>query len=278
MIPITPKQVTIQFLPNRRIPVDAGVTGDDNAVQLVCTLPEGFEGVTSGSVDFLIDGRQKERRRFSQRPGGDIRLENGVLYILLSRQYTRGKTLRVQAGGQSSVGGVRQEIWTKMSETLVFSRNIGAAYCGGHAHERCAHRDAVEDSHWHINKAVLDGFDETGDGELLWNGLPVCGGAALPPGPGPDPEPPEGAGLMGYGETMALLGGGETPGQAPAGEFSHTETLALLNGAELPGQGPGDEYSYEETMDILEDLADGDPHELSGAEFLALLKKGWLYG
>ena len=178
---ITPQQVLIKFESNKRI--DAGAQGDHDVILLVCELPESFAGITCGDVDFLIDGKQKLKRHFSENQNGDIYVLRNTLYILLPRFYTAGTSLRVQVGGRTSNGENKQLIWTPLSETIVFSRSISAGYgcargatCDCHDGKGCDNpqlaliRDLVIDSHGHGNMEALSQIGMDGDGGLTVGG------------------------------------------------------------------------------------------------------------
>jgi len=182
---ITPQQVLIKFESNKRI--DAGVQGDHGVILLVCALPENFADITCGDVDFLIDGKQKLKRHFSENQNGDIYVLGNTLYILLPRCYTAGTSLRVQVGGRTSDGENKQLVWTPLSETIVFGRSISAGYgCTHGASRECRHdcgegkgcenpqlaqiRDLVIDSHSHRNMEAISQIGVDGDGGLTIGG------------------------------------------------------------------------------------------------------------
>ena len=182
---ITPQQISIKFESNKRI--DAGTQGNHDVTLLVCELPESFAGITCGDVDFLIDGKQKLKRHFSENKNGDIYVLQGTLYILLPRCYTAGTSLRVQVGGRTSDGENKQLVWTPLSETIVFGRSIAAGYgCTHGAGRECCHscgegkgcenpqlaliRDLVIDSHGHGNMEALVQIGVDGDGGLTIGG------------------------------------------------------------------------------------------------------------
>jgi len=182
---ITPQQVLIKFESNKRI--DAGAQGDHDVILLVCELPESFAGITCGDVDFLIDGKQKLKRHFSENQNADIYVLRNTLYILLPRCYTAGTSLRVQVGGRTSDGENKQLIWTPLSETIVFGRSIAAGYgCAHGASRECRHgcgegkgcenpqlaliRDLVIDGHGHSNMEALGQIGVDGDGGLTVGG------------------------------------------------------------------------------------------------------------
>jgi len=138
-------------------------------------------------VDFLIDGKQKIKRHFSENQSNDIYLCGNTLYILLPRRYTSGISLRIQVGGRTSDGDNRQLIWTPLSETVVFGRSITAGYgCGPpkdhgchHGGDGCGHghsavlRDLITDAHWHGNMEVLGRITMDAAGNLVFGGQPL---------------------------------------------------------------------------------------------------------
>ena len=138
-------------------------------------------------MDFLIDGKQKIKRHFSENQSNDIYLCGNTLYILLPRCYTSGTSLRVQVGGRTSDGENKQLIWTPLSETIVFGKSIAAGYGCARGNDRaCRHgcgegkdcenpqfallRDLVTDSHWHGNLEALGQIGVDGDGGLTLGG------------------------------------------------------------------------------------------------------------
>lgn len=183
---ITPQQVLLKFESNKRI--DIGVQGDHDVILLVCELPESFNDITNGDVDFLIDGNQKLKRHFSVNQNNDIYLCQNTLYILLPRCYTSGTSLRVQVGGRTSDGQNQQVAWTPLSETIVFSRSISAGYGCSHSKghgclpgkdDGCENtqlaliRDLVKDSHYHGNIEALNRVEIDEDGNFVWGGQPL---------------------------------------------------------------------------------------------------------
>lgn len=167
-----------------------GVQGDHDVILLVCELPESFNGVTNGDVDFLIDGSQKLKRHFSENQNNDIYLCQNTLYILLPRRYTSGVSLRVQVGGRTSDGTNRQLVWTPLSETIVFGRSISAGFgCAPEKKHDCHHkcgtedgrensqltliRDLVTDSHYHSNIEALNKVAVDEEGNLILDGQPL---------------------------------------------------------------------------------------------------------
>ena len=139
-------------------------------------------------MDFLIDGKQKIKRHFSENQSNDIYLYGNTLYILLPRRYTSGISLRVQVGGRTSDGDNRQLVWTPLSETIVFGRSITAGYgCGPSKDHSCHHggddgcghghsamlRDLITDAHWHGNIEILGRITMDASGNLVFGGLPI---------------------------------------------------------------------------------------------------------
>jgi len=146
-------------------------------------LPESFNDIANGDVDFLIDGSQKLKRHFSQNQANDIYLCQNTLYILLPRRYTSGTSLRVQVGGRTSDGEHRQLVWTPLSETIVFGRSISAGFgCAPGKQHDCHHgcgsdngcenpqlaliRDLATDSHYHGNLELLNGMALATDDDI----------------------------------------------------------------------------------------------------------------
>jgi hypothetical protein len=127
----------------------------------LCRLPEEFEGVTRGDVDFLLDGKDKQKRHFSENQTSDIYVDANTrtLFITLPARYTSCRSLRVQAGGRLNDTEGRL-IWTPMSETITFNPSVGAGYDGCAGKHGCGLtaliRDLVHDSHSHTNLDILN--------------------------------------------------------------------------------------------------------------------------
>jgi len=139
-------------------------------------------------VDFLIDGRQKLKRHFSENQKNDIYLCRNTLYILLPRRYTAGVSLRLQVGGRTGDGERRQIVWTPLSETIVFGRSISAGIgCAPKKGPGCCHgedegcenaqtallRDLVKDAHYHGNIEALNRVALDEEGKLVLDGQPL---------------------------------------------------------------------------------------------------------
>ena len=146
-------------------------------------------------MDFLIDGKQKLKRHFSENQAGGIYVLQNTLYILLPRCYTSGTSLRVQVGGRTSNGEHKQLLWTPLSETIVFGRSIAAGVGCAHGNDLACHhgrgegkgcedprfaliRDLVRDAHFHSNVEALDRISVDGNGWPAWEGRPWPGGEA----------------------------------------------------------------------------------------------------
>jgi hypothetical protein len=153
------RQIEIFFNPAVKRVV-AGEQGEHAAALLVCHLPEEFAEITRGDVDFLLNGKEKHKRHFSENQTGDIFIDANTrtLYITLTGRYTACRSLRVQVGGRANDGGEKL-IWTPMSETITFNPSIGAGFgCAGEhgCGPAALIRDLVRDAHSHTNLEVLN--------------------------------------------------------------------------------------------------------------------------
>ena len=112
---------------------------------------------------------------------GDLRMENGKVYIVLWQQVTRCRALRIQVVCYGDTAGQTFIDSTPVSERILFRRSLPGTLDD---YPEISDNPGILVQliawmHFHPNKPILDALTEGGDGELEFNGVALATAEAL---------------------------------------------------------------------------------------------------